>query len=479
MKSGLSLGTCSNALLDLHSLPTVEENIESNRLHVIETNSQLPLYVDGGSLDFYVEPSSTECICLLESYLQTELRVVKLDKNGKEEQVTEADKVSFIPFIANTMFKGVSLHINDEEIANTVQNYHAYESYVNVIMNLSRTAQRSLLSGAGLHLSDPGTMAFTDPTAQGADGGPINPGLSKRHELATVTYTDPSDFVTPLIWPLFMVPRVLPTKTELKLSLKLNSSEFCLIAAEEKKEEEDEENGEGEAGEGEGGANVTVVKPIPRYIIKIVKAKLNLQKYRLFPQALVKQEKMLTSYAKYPMTNNKTTCFMVDTNSTEVVKALTFASELPRMCYVFQVTRSSLNSIRETPFNFQTFNMGNLYLECDGTKYPNGVGYNQHWAHEYVNPHKMIMKELGYSNQDMCFDRFGWISGYGVFPINLVPDRSVSCDDYLSLPVSKSGNLNLHISYNKPTAVPIAVFVIMEYYNVLSLDTHRKPVWIK
>ena len=462
MKTGLSLGTCTNALLDLESLPKVEENIESNRLQVIESNSQLPLAVDGGSLDFYVESSSTECICLLESYLQTELRVVKVDKDGTENEVTEDDKVSFIPFIANTIYKGVSLQINDEEIANSIQNYHAYEAYTNVILNLSRTAQRCLLSGAGLGLSKAGTHAFTDPTTEGGDDQPLNPGLDHRHELATVTYTDPSDFVTPLIWPLFMVPRVLPTKTELKLSLKLNSSEFCLIAAEETEEQDDE---------------VILKKPIPNYRIKIMKAKLNLQKYRLHPQALVRQEKMLASFAKYPMTTNKTSCFMVDSNSTQIVKALTIASELPRMCYVFQVTRSSLNSIKETPFNFQTFNVSNMYLECDGSKYPNGVGYDTHWAYEYVNPHKIMMKELSYSNQDMTFDKMGWIAGYGVFPFNLVPDRSVSCD-YLSLPVSKSGNLNLHIAYSKPTTVPIAVFVIMEYYNVLTLDSHRKPAWL-
>ncbi len=466
MKTQLVSGICSNSLLDLQSLPPYEDNIEANRTQIVESNTQLPTYIDGGSLDFYIEPSSVECTSLLESYLHTELSVIKLDDSSKEQKVTAEDLVSYIPFISNSMFKGISMMINDEEISTTIQNYHAYEAYVNTVLKLPKTSMNTLLDGSGLDLSSPGTLGVTNPVQFG-----LNLGLTHRHTKATAHKH--MDYVTPIIWPLFLVQRVLPTKTELKLSLKLNSSEFCLIASDEKYVEKEET--------GDDGKKKKVMKAekieIPKYRIKIQTAKLFLQKYRLSTAGLTRMERMLASGAKYPMLTNSTNCFIVDKDSTQTVKSLTIASQLPRMCYVMQVTRSSLNSIKETPFNFQTFNVSEMYMECDGSKYPGGIGYNPDWITQFIPEHKLMLKELGNANNDMVFDRNGWISGYGIIPFNLVPDRSAHCE-YISLPESKTGNLNLHIKYKQPLKQTIAVIVIMEYYNVLQLDSQRKPKWL-
>ncbi len=451
MKRTLTAGECSNSMLDLSSLPAQENSIVSNRLHPIDTFSQLPKYVDGGSIDFHADASSIESISLLESFLYFEMQVVKFDADNHEKQLVVSDLVSYSPFIMNSLFKNISMKINDEEISQSAENYQAYEAYVNTVVQLSRTAQRNLLDGSALLLSKPGTGTVTDPNLV-TPLGPANPGLQKRHGLAMESHTN--GFVSPLIWAPFLVPRVLPTQTELSLSLKLNTSEFCLIVY--KKDE----------------------LPLPPYRIKILKAQLFLQKYRLSPQAQLHQERMLSSGAKYPMIINKTASFMIEKGSTQGFRALTIASELPRMCYVFMVSRDSLNSIQHSPYVFDTFGVRNMYLEADGEKYPSNLSYDPDFAKgRTIKNYMVAKKQLFNTNTDPFIDHEAFAGYYSIFPFNLVPDRSLGCD-YISVPENKAGNLNLHVKFEKELSQAICVFVVMEFYKVLILDSQRKPTWL-
>ncbi len=450
MKRTVTAGECTNSLLDLSSLPAREDSIVSNRLHPIDTFSQLPKYVDGGSIDFHTDASSIESISLLESFLYFEMKVVKFDKNNNERKLVTTDKVSYSPFIMNSLFKNINMKINDEEISQSAENYQAYEAYVNTVLQLSRTAQRNLLDGSALYLSPANTGNITDPDLT-TPTGPANPGLDKRHQLAQESKIN--GFVSPLIWAPFLVPRVLPTLTELSLSLKLNTSEFCLIA------------------------HKTGDLPLPPFRIKILKAQLFLQKYRLSPQAQIRQERMLSDTAKYPMIVNKTASFMIERGSTEGFRALTIASELPRMCYVFMVTRESLNSIEHSPYVFGTFNVESMYLEADGEKYPSNLSYDPDFENGRIIKNFMVAKkELFNTNKDPFIDHEAFAGFYSIFPFNLVPDRSLDCD-YISVPENKAGNLNLHVKFRKELGEAICVFVIMEFYKVLTLDSHRKPLW--
>ena len=471
MKHGFTAGQCSNVLLDLNSLPPQEDSIIENRTHPIETFSQLPKYVDGGSLDFHIEASSVECISLIESFLYLRLKVVKFNKKNEEQPIGKDDLVSYSPFVGNTLFKAISMKINDEEISQTAENYHSYEAYLNAVLHLTRNGQRSLLDGSGLSLSRPGSNSWTDPRPN-SEGVSVNPGLTERHNLAEDN--ESTGFVTPLIWAPFLVPRVLPTKTEIDISLKLNSSEFCLIAFQPTtKNVQDQKTKKFKQEKITAGS-------LPTYRIKIEKAELCLQKYRLSPSAQLRQERMLSSGAVYPMTINKTTSFVLEKGSSQGFRALTIASELPRMCYVFMTTRTSLNSIKESPFDFKQFDVSEMYMVADGTKYPSNLSYNPQFKKgHYIRDWRIFQKEMHYANPDLFFNSSDWAaSGYTIFPFNIVPDRSIGCSEYISTPENKSGNLNLHLKFEKELDEAIVIFVMMEYYRVLRLDSSRKPSWV-
>ena len=472
MNRRITQGACSNSLLDLNSLPPVEDSIVGNRLHPIESYSQLPKYVDGGSIDFYVEPSSIECTSLLDSFMYMDLRVIKLNDKYEEEMIEPEDLVSYSPFIAQTIFKSISMKINDEEINESVENYYGYEAYLNSVLHLTRNSQRQILDGAGYDLCQPGYSEVTDPRLDLKTGIPYNAGLSKRNDLAANGFK--AGFVSPIIWPLFLVPRVLPTKVELNISFKLNSSEFSLIAHKMKQKQSlNVETGLFEL------VDIENVKELPTFRIKVEAARLYLQRYRLNSSAMLRMERMLSSGGLYPMTTNKTTSFIMEKNSTQIVRALTLANELPRMCYVFMVERNTLNSIEHSPFNFSGFGIREMYLEADGTKYPSNHAYTPDFTNgRYIKDWQLLQRNLNYANKDLFFDSEGWLmSGYTIFPFNMVPDRSIGCD-YISKPETKSGNLNIHLKFEKELPSAICVFVVMEHFRVLKLDSERKPSWI-
>ena len=446
-------------MLDLTSLPPMEDNIVANRLQPVDTHSQLPKLVDGGSIDFHVDASSTECISLLESFLYFQLKVVKYNANGDEEKVVKEDKVSYSPFVMSSIFKNISMKINDEEISQSADNYHAYEAYVNTLVQLSKPGMQQVLDGSGLELSPPGAGSALDPKSAEL----VNRGLAVRHSWCNESKVH--GFTSPIIWPPFLVPRVLPTHCELALSLNLNNADFVLIAKPKKVEKQQEDG------------SMKELMELPKVRIKIVKAQLYLQKYRLSPLAQIRQEQMLASGAKYPMIVNKTTSFVLERGSTEGFRALTIASELPRMCYVFMVARDRVNALNSSPFLFENFGLNNMYLEADGVKYPNSLAYNPDFsASHYIKDFRIAQKELNFANSDPFINSFAWVANYSIYPFNLVPDRSIGCE-YVSVPENKAGNLNLHLAFEKELEQAVCVFVIMEFYKVLNLDSQRKPTW--
>ena len=455
-----SVPPCANQFLDTGSSIPISKDFVSNRLQVIESYTQLPRLLDGGSLDFLVESSQTENICLLESFLHLELSVVKLE-DGKEVNVKEADLVSYSPLISSSLFKNISLTLNDETVSYSNEPYHAMESVMSVIMHMSQADQRRFLSGAGLLLSPPDKHKQISPLPDPILKRPLNPALADRHTLAV---QGKHRFTTPILWPLFLVPRLLPTGVELKLSMALNTPQFCLIATVKPPQE------------GQQPAQ------LPQYQIKISKAQLYLQKYRLTPSALAHQERILASPkgALYPSNVLNTSSFTLGTGVKDHTKTIVHGSKLPRMIYVYMVKRDSLSSMGADPFCFDHNKISSIHLEVDGQKYPNGLAYTPDFpTGNYVKDFALFQRELAYGNPDLGFRLNDWEGGYTIFPFNLVADRSFNCNEYLSVSENPTGTVSLHMHFSEELPHPVTVFVTQEHFKTLALDSKRKPHWFE
>ena len=454
---------CANSFLETDLLLPKSREIESNRIQVVETTTQLPKYLKGGSLDFFIEPNAVENISLIESFLHLKFRVIKYE-NGTEKNLEDKDAVSVVPFIANSLFKGVSLWIGDEQVTLSLEQYQQFEGYVNSLLHLSQEEQKRYLDGAALFLSPPDGHGMTNPAPDLVTKTILNPGLSERHTL--VANSSLASVTSPILWPLFLVPKILPTNVEIKLSLALSSPEFCLIAHPYPQPTDAE------------GAAVGVAPPLPTYGVKIETAQIYLTKYRLSQEALAHQERILaTSGALYPMTANHTISFNVPKDTKEHSRHIVLGNRLPKMIYIFQTERDKVENISASPFNFIHSDIEEIYLDVDGQKYPCGQSYTPNFpSGDFYKDYRLFQRELNYSNSNMCFDLHGWDSGFTIFAFNLVPDRSVDCP-YISVPRQPTGTVTLHIKYRKGLEQANTVFVMMEHDKILAIDQNRKPHW--
>ena len=455
---------CANSFLETDLLLPKSRDIESNRLQIVETTSQLPKYLKGGSLDFFIEPNAVENISLIESFINLKFRVKKYE-NGEEKDLEDKDAVSVVPFIANSLFRGVRLWIGDEEVTTSLEQYQQYEGYVNTLLHLSKEEQQRFLDGAGLYISSKDTHSMTNPNADQVTKTFLNPGLTARH--AMVANSSVCRVTSPIMWPLFLVPRILPTNTEIKLSFALSSPEFCLIA-----------HPYPQPTDGEGAA-VGVAPPLPTYAVKIETAQLFLSRYRLSQEALQHQERILASSgALYPMTANHTISFNAPKDTKELTRNIVLGNRIPKMIYVFQTKRSDVENISASPFNFIHSDIEEIYLDVDGQKYPAGQSYTPSFSNgDFFKDYRLFQRELNYSNPNMCFDLHGWDSGFTIFAFNLVPDRSGPDCPYVSVPRQSTGTVTLHIKYRKELEQANTVFVMMEHDKTLAIDQNRKPHW--
>ena len=444
-------------MLDLASVPPTSTDVLDSRLQAVETITQLPKYVDNSSIEFYVEPSQVECIVPNQCFLVLKQKVVKLTDAGEEKDLEAQDQVAYINNIGSSLFKSIDITYNDENITPSHESYHAYESYLNALLYLTRTEQRHLLDSAGWALDKPAYHSVTDMKIDQDLGDYLNPGLGARHKLARKT----SQITTPILHSIFMQRKVLPTKSELKLKLNMNTSDFCLIA----------DKYDAPAG---GGARPA----LPRYLIKLEQATLYLRKIKLSPSVQLEQERMLGSPGKYPMLTNLTSTFILDRSQNPFSKTISVAATLPRQVFVFMTKKSLMNDQEANPFALEDFKVSEIFLEKDGVKYPSNLSYQPKYdgAKAYGKEFAIFKQELGGMNNDMAIDEAAFDSGYTIYAFNLTSDKSSSL---ASLPHNhgETGNLSLHIRFSSDLTSPVTVFVMSEFLRVLEIDSLRRPKW--
>ena len=418
--------------------------------------NQIPTRLNGSSLDFVLERSFQECFCLLESFLELELSVVKLNKDGVEQRLDEdKDLVSFSPFIGNTLFRAISATMNDTKISWSMGANQHYEGIIAAIMHMTPAEQKNYLSGALLELSAPDTHSYIAPRPDPVTKKVMNNALSVRHTAAAFPKLP---IVTPVPWPLFMCDRIFPTGIELKLSFALNSPEMCLIAPIPKEGED----------------------PVPNYSIRIDVARLYIQKYRLSPVAQARQEKILASPdgARFPMICPNTTSFNLMPGATEVTRPLVYSGRKPSTVYLFMVDRGAANgSIHKDPFNFQPFKLKEAYLEMDGAKLPDGLGYRPVFGKGRFKREWMLSrKQQNFLPRELCFDWSDMDSGgYCILPFSISPDKTWGCGTMSG--EEGVATLSLHLAFHDALADAITVFTLLEYPRILSLDAQRRPSW--
>ncbi len=108
MKSMKTQGVCSSKLLDTESFPEELRDILNNRLQEVFPFTALPKLITQQHLEFYIELSSIDFICLQESFLMLRINIVHVnDSTGLEEKLEPDEDISILNFPAQMLFSGL------------------------------------------------------------------------------------------------------------------------------------------------------------------------------------------------------------------------------------------------------------------------------------------------------------------------------------------------------------------------------------
>ena len=429
-------------VLDLQNIyPKLDSSIVNTRLVEIEAFNSLPKYLSS-SLDFYSDYSVTEFTYLPDSFLYLDLEPVKFVGNEDPVELdfrNDLDKqISLIPLIGHTIIKKLSLEINNQEVTNTLASKYAEEAFLKTVTNFSKEKQDIYLNGAHPFLNDTANGALT------LDNDSIQYNNRKNVVLGGFK------IATPFLHGVFQCKKLFPPGVPFKLSLYLNSPEYCLLSGE----------------------------PVPegtRYDLRVKRASLFVMRVTLSPTETLRQERRLSKKgANYPFVKYVPGSFVAKPGTIQpTIPILNFEERLPQMIHCYVRQKDSLENIGKDPFFFDTQRIKEIYLTLDGKKLPYDIGYTS--VRKEVEKNLLLLNlQQNYRRGLNQVDKYNFTNGYGIFSFSLLSfPASLGCDVCFVRP-HQHGMISLNIVFKEELEKHHVISWFMEFPTVLHMEPNRK-----
>uniref|UniRef100_A0A914NSD3 Uncharacterized protein n=1 Tax=Meloidogyne incognita TaxID=6306 RepID=A0A914NSD3_MELIC len=167
--------------------------------------------------------ATTNYIDLAKTYVFTELRIKKEDKDGKLVDIGKDDNVSTVQLIGHTIWKNCRMHINGTQVfeGNSLM---AYKSIFDYELTYPQSVKNSYLSVAGYY-DDGATQTYPGVDANGY-------GIKSRKKLFLDEDGNPrsAQFMAKLDVDICNQPRYLVNQCEVDIELLPHESSFLLSA---------------------------------------------------------------------------------------------------------------------------------------------------------------------------------------------------------------------------------------------------------
>ena len=241
--------------------------------------------------------------------------------------------------------------------------------------------------------------------------------------------------------------RLLPNQAEIMLRFNRSPTNLCLLA---------EEGNE--------------------YKIRILDAKLHVNRVKLFDGAQRELEKQLNSTGfLYPATNPVVRTKTVSKGD-QNVDWTPFTGKLPQRVYVFMIKQDAYNGkLNKNPYNFQSFGLSKLQVFNNGRCLPYSQGLTRLSDNkDYLKFFNTTLQAINSPESfGIKYDQYEW--GYFIVAIDVSADFSSGCD-YNK--IDEFGSLRLAIDFNAPLKEPITLFCIGEVQETLKIDGDRNPSFL-
>ena len=274
-------------------------------------------------------PASDAAIDLRDIHLEIGFKVVKADGSNINEYVAPVNQILY------SMFRSVDFFISNQRISLNQLGF-PFIAYLQTLFYTSQNRKDTIAKESG----------WIRDTADAFDKLPKK-NAKGQYEIVNRGYFDRYSYILkshrwllygPVILDTVLIPRVLPTMTEVSFIFHRADNSFCLQA-----EKED-------------------------YKINIVSAKMLVSKMDLTPHALNHQNRLLNSSGiSYPCLTYEMRTIGIP-KAAQNVDVVLFNGLLPQRIFLFHVLQKSFTGdFKTNPFNFTMFNLKSIQLLLNGS----------------------------------------------------------------------------------------------------------------
>ena len=425
---------CASSALDFNTLPYLQSAVESSQIVEHSCLTVLP-NSDENILEFRIDKTDSYTD-LDRTWLYMQVQV--LNKDGTNLEGTDACTV--INNIGYSLFSSVDVFISNTRVTKD-ESYYPWWTYVYNLLYYSRSASERYLERGNLwFLDEPGKFDNIDLHA---DVNEVNKGMKFRQS----TCGDSKKFwlCTKLLLNTEL-SRLIPCQTEIVLKFNRAPASFCLLAAKEKD-----------------------------YVIKIVDAKLHVNRVKLYESAHRDFEKILSSKGFFYPGTNPVVRTKTISKGDQNMDWTPFTGKLPQRVYLWMTSQEAYNGQQDkNPFNFQLFGITKLQVFVNGRSLPYSQGLTLLEGDDYMKFYLTTVTSIN-SPETFEISYFDFILGYFVVAVDVSSDFSAGCD-YDN--IDEFGSLRITVDFKSALANPVTFFCLGEVQETLKLDGDRNPTFL-
>jgi hypothetical protein len=287
-----------------------------------------------GPWEIMISSNDTEYMILPLTRLKGKFSVVKND-GGK---IADADKVSTINYLSNTLFNNVEAYVNNAQVEDISTTTYHYKAFLQKLLSYSKNYKDTIGEGE-LWIED---HVCTGASSHYSVDVNNNPPLAKRQTLLGTS--DLVSFCSPIHLDLFQCPTLFPPKTKIKVRFSKNPDEVCII------------------GDFSSGFKIKL-EELKIYVRKVLLT----DEVRKYQQDLfeIKLEPIILKYPESQII----TFSLIKGISNKYINIL--SGILPQSCYIMFVKSTAFSGdMKSNPFYFNHYNFSKFQLKLNGENYP-------------------------------------------------------------------------------------------------------------
>jgi len=421
--------------LDIFSLPPTQYAILSN---LVTEHRSISSVTSDSNISFVITTPRDEYINLKDLLLRLKLKVNLKKVDGGEPSLTDWNEVAPVNYLLNSLFKQVTIEINDKQITVSPQTY-PYKAIFESTFGFTKDARTSFLSAAG-YQEDSSTNPEVIDTIRNVL---INPkharGTGKIVELIGKPHLD-----------IAFQERAILGGSKIKIEFVPHEPSFYLRA------------------------DKTKVLPTVDFIdcsLFVHRAKVSQSIVDAHESALKKAP------ARYPFCRNEVKTFTINSGSLSANIDNIVNGQLPRRAFVAMVTNEAFNgTFDKNPFNFQHFKVNHICSHIDGIQFPS-VAYTPNfekgiYAREYIGFFEAVNQLT--TDSTISLDMKKWATGNTIFAFNFAQDFANSCIQEGHNNPRKRGSMGLQIKFGAALTETINILIYLEFDNLIQIDSDRQ-----